>query len=62
MGDGAENQGVVDDMGAALDALRESAFEGVHAATLREDWPEARAQAESAIREWVCSRSAGGIA
>ena len=60
MGDEGENQRVLDNMGPSLDALRASGFMDVHAATLREDWPELREQAEAEIRAWVESRSARG--
>lgn len=60
MGDEGENQRVLDNMAASVEALRAAGFREAHAATLREDWPEARAIAEAEIREWVETRSAAG--
>lgn len=60
MGDEAENQRVIDNMGASVEGLRALGFKAVRAATLREDWPEVRVQAETQIREWVSAHSTGG--
>ncbi len=60
MGDEGENQRVLDNMAASVEALRAAGFREARAATLREDWPEARVIAEAEIREWVTARSAAG--
>jgi sirohydrochlorin cobaltochelatase len=60
MGDEGENQRVLDNMASSLELLRANGFRDAHAATLREDWPEARVQAEADIRGWVESRTARG--
>jgi hypothetical protein len=60
MGDEGENQRVIDNMRPSADALRALGFKDVHAATLREDWPQAREKAEAQIRQWVSSRAAAG--
>src|SRR5690606_23972418 len=60
MGEEGENQRVLDNMRSSLDALRAQGFANVHAATLREDWPEVREQAEAGIRGWVETRLAAG--
>jgi sirohydrochlorin cobaltochelatase len=60
MGDEGENQRVLDNMAASVETLRGAGFGEVHAATLREDWPEARAVAEAEIRDWVATRAARG--
>src|SRR5690606_35400881 len=58
MGDEGENQRVLDNMRPSLEVLRAAGFVDAHAATLREDWPEAREAAEAEIRAWVESRTA----
>lgn len=60
MGDEGENQRVLDNMRASVEALRAAGFREAHAATLREDWPDARAQAQEEIRAWVASRAERG--
>lgn len=60
MGDDGEDQRVLDNMIPSLDALRAQGYAAVHAATLREDWPEAREKAEADIRAWVEGRLAAG--
>ena len=60
MGDDGEDQRVLDNMVPSLDALRAQGYAAVHAATLREDWPEAREKAEAGIRTWVEGRLAAG--
>lgn len=53
MGDDSENRAVLDRMEAAVLPLRRVGLEPVAVETLREDWPDARADAEARIREWV---------
>ncbi|MDP2955319.1 MAG: hypothetical protein Q8N53_02760 [Longimicrobiales bacterium] len=60
MGDEEENDQVLDYMRRTTEALGRMGFRGVHAATLREDWPEARVRAEKEIRGWVAQSSARG--
>jgi len=57
MGDEAENAQVLAWMQEPVAELEARGFQEAHAATLREDWPEARAAAEAEIRAWV--RQAG---
>jgi hypothetical protein len=60
MADGVENRRVLENMEPSLDALRALGFKDVRAATLREDWPDARVKAEAEIREWVESHTSVG--
>ena len=50
----------LENMAASVELLRKSGFRDARAATLREDWPEARKLAEEEIRAWVASRSEAG--
>jgi hypothetical protein len=60
MGDEGENRRVLDNMQLSVEALRGLGFREVTAMTLREDWPEARQQAEKDIQAWVASRTERG--
>jgi sirohydrochlorin cobaltochelatase len=60
MGDDDENDAVLDAMEPIVDRLREHGFASVRAATLREDWPEARAHAEADIRAFVQAEADAG--
>ena len=60
MGDEGENDRVLDNMRIAADRIAAEGFAEVEVATLREDWEEARAAAEAAIRSFVESRTAEG--
>ena len=53
MGSEDDNNRVLDAMQDAADALRSAGYGEVHAATLREDWDEPRAEAERHIRATV---------
>lgn len=53
MGAESENDEVLRHMGTAAAALRRPGVTEVKVATLREDWPEARARAEAEVRAWV---------
>lgn len=53
MGEESENDAVLRDMSAVADAFRLAGVAEVEVATLREDWPEERALAETRIRTWV---------
>ena len=55
-----DNRRILDRMESAVAAYRAAGFRDAAAFTLREDWPEARAQAEEAIRRWVTDRTARG--
>ncbi|GMV05866.1 MAG: hypothetical protein AMXMBFR53_21430 [Gemmatimonadota bacterium] len=60
MGDEGENGRVLAWMEESAGELRARGFQDVHTATLREDWPEARAVAEAEIRAWVRGAADGG--
>ena len=60
MGDPAENDRLLANMDRAVEAVRAGGFRNVRAFALREDWPEARARAEAAIRAHVDARAAAG--
>jgi hypothetical protein len=52
MGEEAENRRVLDEMDRIAARVGDLGFADVRTATLREDWPEARAAAEADIRSW----------
>lgn len=60
MGDDEANQAVLDDLGRAVTGLEEMGFAAVVPETLREDWPEARAEAEARIHTFMESAEAAG--
>lgn len=60
MGQDEENRRLMDAMDSAAEAVRGLGFARVGIATLREDWPEARARAEREIREFVASEGLAG--
>ena len=60
MGDEAENDEVLAAMDRIADEVSRSGFAEVRSATLREDWDEARARAETEIRGYVESRGDAG--
>jgi sirohydrochlorin ferrochelatase len=60
MGDEAENAEVLVAMASAVDELRTHGFADVRAATLREDWAEARVEAEASIRSWAALQTEEG--
>jgi len=60
MEDDEENAQVLAHMQATVDALRAQGFQDAFAATLREDWPEARAASEAAIRAWMTAETGQG--
>jgi hypothetical protein len=53
MGDDDEDREVVEAMRVIASDLEEAGFSEAVAATLREDWADARADAEQRIRTWV---------
>lgn len=53
MGSEEDNRALLADMEAATARLAGMGFTRVRAATLREDWPEARARSEAEIRAWL---------
>jgi sirohydrochlorin ferrochelatase len=55
MGDESENEALIANMQRTADTLRAHGFHEVSTATLREDWPEARARSEQEIRDWLDS-------
>lgn len=55
MGNNRENDMVLSEMAVVGKRLRRRGFIAVHQATLREDWPKAREQAEAYIRALVAS-------
>jgi len=60
-GDDEENAEVLGALDAALDSIRAAGpFRAVMGETLREDWPEKRAEAEQRIRQFVADGAAGG--
>jgi sirohydrochlorin cobaltochelatase len=62
-GDDAENARWIDAINRRADAVRAIApFARVHVATLREDWPDKRPAAEAALRGYVTSGAARGLA
>lgn len=60
MGEESENRALLAAMTRTADAVRGLGFGAVQIATLREDWPEARAAAETRIRSWVEAELAAG--
>jgi hypothetical protein len=60
MGDEALNDALLDRMGEIREAIAERSFAAVRAATLREDWDDARAVAEEEIRSFVRSENDAG--
>lgn len=60
MGDEAENDQVLAALERVAEAVRSAGFHAVWTATLREDWPEERADAERAIRAFVERETAAG--
>lgn len=60
MGDEGANDRVLESMEAARSLTSAHGFHAVRAATLREDWPEARALAEAEIRAFVEEETAAG--
>jgi len=59
-GDEAENAGLLARMNYAAEAIRAAGFLETRVATLREDWPEARAAAAKGIREFVQDQNDSG--
>lgn len=60
MGDEDENQAVLDDMARAAAELGDAGFAAVQPETLREDWAEAREEAEARIRGFMDEARAAG--
>jgi hypothetical protein len=60
MGDPADDEQLLAAMAAIEVHVRERGFTWVHRATLREDWPEARAIAEREIRDYVRAQNTAG--
>lgn len=58
--DDDENERWLRAINERADILRQEGFHSVHIATLREDWPEKREQAQSAVREFVANSAADG--
>lgn len=56
----AENDVLLERMQGAVEAVDAVGFHDAAAFTLREDWPEARAEAEEEIRAWAAERRAAG--
>lgn len=59
-GDDAENAGLLARIDGYAEAIRAEGFAEVKAATLREDWPEARERAEAELLEWTDRQLAAG--
>ena len=60
-GDDAENERWIAQIDARADAVRALAFADVAVMTLREDWPDKRADAERRIRDYVQDAAARGL-
>lgn len=60
MGDEAENDAVLAALGRVARKIEAAGFQEVETATLREDWPEKRAEAERRIRTFVEHQTAAG--
>jgi hypothetical protein len=60
MGDDGLNEAVVLAMETVAVGIRKNGFASVRAATLREDWPDRRAEAEKSIRDYVERQSEAG--
>ena len=60
MGDEGENDRVLEAMRVAAARVGEAGFGDVRVATLREDWAEARVEAERSLRDYVTRETASG--
>jgi sirohydrochlorin cobaltochelatase len=60
MGEEEDNDAVLGAMNEAAELLRQAGFERVELATLREDWPEKRAEAEAQMRRFVAGEASAG--
>jgi sirohydrochlorin cobaltochelatase len=60
MGDDAENDAVLASLDRVARGIRAAGFQEVETATLREDWPEKRAEAERRLRTFVERETAAG--
>jgi len=58
--DDAENQRWLESINERAGVLRQQGFHSVHIATLREDWPDKREQAQDEVRAFVADSAANG--